>query len=176
MTVLEMNLYKRKLVAQAWNREKKRICRGQGTFDWSSFQQKSIIYYGKNIEFVAQFLKEPTTCNEQQVQFLDCLCDYLCAHNKIVKKNTIFGFYDSDNDVMKQCLIVPLTKLSEPDYLDYDKSHKYLFVGEPNQFGIKRKVAFNEDNRDLASLFGITATDSKKICTGKADRKNKFGF
>lgn len=171
-----MNLQKRKLIAKAWNREKKLICRGQGTRDWESSDQRKIIYYGKSIDFVSQFLKDPTACSEQQVQFLNFSYEYLLAHNKMAKRNFKVGFYDVDNDVIKQCLIVPLVKLSKADYLDFDKSHKYLFTGETNQFGIKRKISFNQNTRDLASLYGITAIDRKKFGMEKTERKNKFGF
>ena len=181
MNNYELNKLKRSVIAKAWLAEKLRICKGEGTRDWSVICQDDILKYNIATGYVAQFLNDSTDESEMKVQFVESSIDYLSAHD--LRYNTRkTGVIDTDNYKVTPGSVLPIIKLSEPSYLGYFDTHRSLFIGQDTGFGLKVTDTKSNQQADAGSnrnKFGLESkedsTDSDESNTTQQRMKN-YGF
>lgn len=181
MNNYELSKLKRSAIAKAWLAEKLRICKGEGTRDWSVIQQDDILNYNSATGFVGQFLSDDTDENNMKVQFVEMSVEFLSAHDQR-KNSRKTGRINTDTLTVTPSTMLPVIKLSEPSYLGYFDSHRGLFIGQDTGFGLKVTVAKTNQQADANShktKFGLESadgsTDSDSSDTTK-QRMSKYGF
>ena len=181
MNNYELSKLKRSVIAKAWLAEKLRICKGEGTRDWSVIQQDDILNYNSATGFVGHFLSEDTDENNMKVQFVEMSVEFLCSHDR-GKNNRKTGRINTDTFTVTPSTMLPVIKLSEPSYLGYFESHRGLFIGQDTGFGLKVTVAKPDQQADSNShknKFGLESkedpTDST-VSDASQQRIKKYGF
>lgn len=181
MNNYELSKLKRSVIAKAWLAEKLRICKGEGTRDWSVIQQDDILNYNSATGFVGHFLSEDTDENNMKVQFVEMSVEFLCSHDRR-KNNRKTGRINTDTFTVTPSTMLPVIKLSEPSYLGYFESHRGLFIGQDTGFGLKVTVAKPDQQADSNShknKFGLESkedpTDST-VSDASQQRIKKYGF
>ncbi|MBE6530021.1 MAG: hypothetical protein E7680_05430 [Ruminococcaceae bacterium] len=179
MNKSEWNMIRRRAVALAYLEEKKKICQGKGSRDWSITEQDYILKLNLMPNFVAQFVSPEIDGNSGCVQFLECCMEYLPAHSGTYR-NQKTGFFDVDNEVYLQKNCVPLVLLSDPQYQNTQESNRNLFAGQTNRFGVKVSASTASSNTPVSQnkeRFGLKNTQPKDSDnSSQSDRKSKFGF
>lgn len=181
MNNYELSKMKRGVIAKAWLAEKFRICKGEGTRNWSVIQQDDILNYNSAVGFVGQFLTDDNNENKMRIQFVEMSIEFLSAHS-CNRNGSITGKINTENYFITQSVNISIVKLSEPSYLGYFEIHRSFFIGQDTGFGLKVTVPEKNNEIDISthkSKFGLD-DDAGQIATSNNDsaqnRMKKYGF
>ncbi len=181
MNNYELSKLKRSVIAKAWLDEKLRICKGEGTRNWSVIQQDDILNYNSAIGFVGQFLSDTTDEASMKVQFVEMSVEFLSAHDQR-KNNQKAGLINTDTYAITPSSSLLIVRLSEPSYLGYFDSHRSLFIGQDTGFGLKVTVSKQNNQTETNShknRFGLDDKDNQADSTATDPAKQRmknYGF
>ena len=181
MNNYELSKLKRSVIAKAWLAEKLRICKGEGTRNWSIIQQDDILNYNSAIGFVGQFLSDTTEEDKMKVQFVETSIEYFSAHDcRYNSRKT--GVIDIHGCKVTPASTISIVKLSEPSYLGYFDSHRGLFIGQDTGFGLKVSVAKSNQQTDVnanKNKFGLNNELDENVSPpsdSAQQRMKNYGF